>query len=347
MLKEHRCIYIYRLLLFVFTLLLFAVNFSYSDTIFFKDGSRLDLQDVWRDGDQVKMKMFGEIVSYPDSQVDRIIKDDSNIKVEKDSHEKTNTYFSPIKELPPNYEGDDIKKVFKDLYFDVDIKKGKGEFETTDSYMARMEKLNNLPIAKKTYIFKAAVPSYYRHFDADKQIFELNILEQLLCECKHGKYLGANAFGVEAVVETSKCERFWLYISNKVAVMNLLGIPYKKQYDYSFSKSEIRINKKDFKVTLELGGAEAKRNKDDLYFLYVCRPITAVEHNCFTWTYNPTPTPKPRQGYFTEKTFSEEEATIDDPYELSAHNNVISVTLIELIVYNNKTGQILKRFGPF
>jgi len=51
---------------FVFFLLLVILiipSFLDADTIFFKDGSRLDLERVWEEGDHVKYLLFGDVIS--------------------------------------------------------------------------------------------------------------------------------------------------------------------------------------------------------------------------------------------------------------------------------------------
>jgi len=45
-----------------------------ADTIFFKDGSRLDLERVWEEDDYVKYVLYGDVISIPKGDVERIEK---------------------------------------------------------------------------------------------------------------------------------------------------------------------------------------------------------------------------------------------------------------------------------
>lgn len=68
-------------------LILFSIFISTSadaDTIFFKNGTRLDVGDVWTEEDQVCCEMYGSVAAFPENMVERVEKSSENKKSEKD-----------------------------------------------------------------------------------------------------------------------------------------------------------------------------------------------------------------------------------------------------------------------
>lgn len=64
------------LIIVLFSVLFFRVNIAPADTIIFKDGTKIEADMVWQDGDQVKTERYGGIVSYPMSKIEKIVKGD-------------------------------------------------------------------------------------------------------------------------------------------------------------------------------------------------------------------------------------------------------------------------------
>jgi len=62
-------------LLFIITSLFIFPVCSFSDTIFFKDGTRLDVGRVWKEKDSYKCNLYGSIVGYPKETVLRVRKE--------------------------------------------------------------------------------------------------------------------------------------------------------------------------------------------------------------------------------------------------------------------------------
>ncbi len=58
----------------------FAVE---ADVIFFKDGKKINVDEAWEEGDQIKCKRFGGIVSYSKSGVERIEKEERRVEEKK------------------------------------------------------------------------------------------------------------------------------------------------------------------------------------------------------------------------------------------------------------------------
>ena len=55
---------------FLFMFLFASV--TYADTIFFRNGSRLDIEETWEEGGYIKCEMYGVVVSYPKKDIERV-----------------------------------------------------------------------------------------------------------------------------------------------------------------------------------------------------------------------------------------------------------------------------------
>lgn len=67
---------LYCLTVILFSVLFFNVNTAPADTIIFKDGTKIEVDTVWQDGDLAKTEKYGGIVSYPMSKIEKIVKGD-------------------------------------------------------------------------------------------------------------------------------------------------------------------------------------------------------------------------------------------------------------------------------
>ena len=56
---------------------------SEADTIFLKDGTRLDLKKVWNEDGKIKYEMFGSVYSIDPSEVKKIVKASELKKIER------------------------------------------------------------------------------------------------------------------------------------------------------------------------------------------------------------------------------------------------------------------------
>ncbi len=60
-------------IIFIF-IFLTASQLLFADTIFFKDGTRLDVEKVWQEKDSYRCELYGSVVDYPKETVLRIEK---------------------------------------------------------------------------------------------------------------------------------------------------------------------------------------------------------------------------------------------------------------------------------
>jgi len=88
-----------------------------ADTIYFKDGMRLDVQKAWEEDGQIKCDMYGAVTSYPKEEIERIERDrsiDQDSEKDKESHFSTEAPAPDRSEAPPDIErgksGEDEKE---------------------------------------------------------------------------------------------------------------------------------------------------------------------------------------------------------------------------------------------
>ena len=60
-----------------FALLPLFPLFASADTIFLKNGMRIDVKETWEEDGQIKCVMFGAVVGYPKEDVERIVKENN------------------------------------------------------------------------------------------------------------------------------------------------------------------------------------------------------------------------------------------------------------------------------
>lgn len=61
----------------VFALLALFPLVASADTIFLKNGMRIDVKETWEEDGQIKCVMFGAVVGYPKEDVERIVKENN------------------------------------------------------------------------------------------------------------------------------------------------------------------------------------------------------------------------------------------------------------------------------
>lgn len=208
--------------------------------------------------------------------------------------------------LPPNYKGHDFQKTYT-KYFETLL--GKGEFEKYDVYEKRLHSINldevyafaitekdNLEITydpdKEVVDIEIKPLSAYRFLpktDGDNSIWPFIILKTT--KKKVSSYVGSNAFGAKKVIKK--------YEANKY------GVQVEKNNSISFSMP-IR---------------EAKKYKDNMSILLICKPQIKNDILAFMGS------------YYSEPTF-------DNPVEISYGVLGLNMELLSIWVYDSKTGKI-------
>lgn len=232
-------------------------------------------------------------------------------KEEKEKQEKAEKLDALIKQkigqkLPPNYKGHDFQKTYT-KYFETLL--GKGEFEKSDVYEKRLHSINldevyafaitdkdTLEITydpdKEVVDIEIKPLSAYRFLpktDGDNSIWPFIILKTT--KKKVSSYVGSNAFGAKKVIKK--------YEANKY------GVQVEKNNSVSFSMP-IR---------------EAKKYKDNMSILLICKPQIKNDVLAFIGS------------YYSEPTF-------DNPVEISYGVLGLNMELLSIWVYDSKTGKI-------
>lgn len=208
--------------------------------------------------------------------------------------------------LSSNYKGNNIEQAYRHLVAKLPVK---GEFETTGEYK---KKLSSIAF-NEIYAFK--IDDDYSQeisYDPDQQQLKLDLQTRTILDPYYDKteiisikkvgekvhsYIGTNAFGAKRVIK------------------KFTGVFYG-----------VLANKEVHSVVINMPREEAKRHKNTLKVLLICRVIS---DDIFV--------PVAFKGtYYYEPTFS-------SPTEISYDARVINVELLELWVYNYKTGKILEK----
>jgi hypothetical protein len=96
--------------LFVFLLIILSQSYAVSDTIIFKNGKRITVENAWEENGQVKCYRFGSIVGYQKSSIEQIVKDGKGSK-------ENVVYSASTKTLEP-----DNVEVIRKLSFEIENK---------------------------------------------------------------------------------------------------------------------------------------------------------------------------------------------------------------------------------
>jgi len=252
----------------------------------------------------------------------------NSIDVENDK-ESNEQYTSVIKTLTPNYKGDDPKKLFDKLHID------KGEFETTEGYKNRFRGQEFQTILKTDYVFKVESE---KHYDADLGVLKMQLNRLIFSSLEEGG---------SPVKKFKKRFFLWLDISNFEIVKKKLGDSIESSFGGLFESS----------AKLKLNPATAEAIKKDAQILFICRLVP------YTWKY-----PKLMDEHrflflndekdvvkillYTSRSNHHFESLSDFGYETRYEfgyetTGGLSVKLLELVAFNDSTGEILERFGPF
>jgi len=231
-----------------FLFLIMVPVFANADLVILKNGDKIETKRAWEEDGQIKFYRYGGIVGYPKELVDRI-------ETEEAQQTVSITKSEAPRSIPPNYIGNDIVEVFKSL---GNIK-DKQEYETTEQYKSRVEKIANCEAANSVYAFKYSEPPI--EYDADKGIFKIEVNGMIAHFEGHTyKYLAQNAFGAT----TEVTENFG-GITYRLNIVNNSELE-RKLTEYRYKKYL------DVKVPLTLAEEYRKRIK----LLYVCLPSLYV-----------------------------------------------------------------------
>ena len=211
--------------------------------------------------------------------------------------------------LKPNYRGDEFQQLYVKSFASLLSKK---EFEKTADYKKRLAAIN----LDRIYAFQFAAKQYFQiTYNADTEMLEFNVdglsiiehkpkmLETIrsflvlkTTNKKESSYIGSNAFGAKKVIRKYEA--------------NLYGLQVVKN-----SQSE-------YKMSLHMSPNEAKKYKDNLTVMIICRPFIKDDTLAFLGS------------SYAEPTFSA-------PIEVNDAVAGINVELLELWLYDLKSGKLL------
>lgn len=239
-----------------------------------------------------------------------------------------------IATLPANYHGHDPE----DLYRRLNARKGreaKGEFETTEAYRARVQSEATKPILgtlNTSSIFACEIATRMATYDADRQVMHVttslfHVFEglmgkankekrSLVCKriSKRDSYIGTNAYG--ASVEVTKSTHY----EYGLAVGNYFHFPIRTEQFKSLGSYEQEL----FAFDLKMDPTTAMKTKENLRLLAIFKlqPPFTLEGSLYL---------KP---------------TFDSPLEFFTWYLYINAELLEILLYDAKTGEIFDRLKP-
>jgi hypothetical protein len=203
--------------------------------------------------------------------------------------------------LSPNYKGNNIEQVFRQLLTKYPEK---GKFETTSEYENKVSSIN----LNEIYAFQIDYPNTTNFkYDPDDEILTLNLKTRSIDDAdsiiikavgnKVSSYVGTNAFGAKTVIKKYTGVLYGL-------------IPQK----------EILSN------NINIKPAEAKKHLNTLKVLLICKAFSPyiLKPPAFTGAYYDGP-------------------TFSDPIEIDYVAKIINVEILELWIYDYKTGKILEK----
>jgi hypothetical protein len=227
------------------------------------------------------------------------------------------------KSIPKGYAGHDLFKIYKKLKERQDRKKK--EFETTDEFNSRIERESKIPLFGKIYsgdklALKANSKSIY---DADRKIlsirlslayswnhnFNMGVHGQRIKEYDK-KYIGSNAFGATKEITEE-------YISDTILIV-------KNYAEYDVLEEQYLRNKYLQIELNEISREVAKKLKGKISTLYVFDIIEP----------------------FSDEEKYYDKATMDNPLTRIIDNKLVYGNLIEIILYNTQTGEIIYKLLP-
>jgi hypothetical protein len=223
--------------------------------------------------------------------------------------------------LPKNYYGNNADAVYSSLVKE-EKKEVKGEFETTEQFLKRVENKKPAPfygsIQKNgLYAFKEENTSI--KYDADLSLFQIGISFYYI---KTGYQSEGNAnFNAKSINSTNEKTYHKYNASNSYGASTMVTEVITRRTNIAFSNyAEFFKNDICIKATLE----EAKSTKEHIKVLFIGE----------------------LESPFFSSTFDHDKPTMDSPTEITTTNNYIYLKLIEVWIYNQKTGLILKKIKP-
>lgn len=261
-----------------------------------------------------------------------------------------------VTKLPPGYKGHAIEKLYHKLEHEFPQKT---EFETQEVYTKRMKSFETNQLYAFT-IEKSAQSCLESHYNAEKQTLGVSFMmgkyfgneslydnvittvETKSINERGGKYIGSNAYGARAVVEKRKRLEYGIAFSNVQLVndknLKLNDIPafsLMKQGNppsYGIQEGDNYVIRgsniyeiRGYKTDITISPDDAKSLKENLGILLICTPKVSKNSKLF---------------YKIEKY---KRATFDSPDEITILEHVIFTKVLEIWVYNNKTGQIFAK----
>jgi hypothetical protein len=236
-------------------------------------------------------------------------------KLSKEAKKYTSAQVdTSLKKLPPKYFGNDPKAIFTAI--ELRTKKAeKSEYETTEQFQKRLEKENGMPIIgkiKSDGLFSLQVSDADFKYSADTS--EMNIYLNLdysdraitlsSIDIDSVSYTASNSYGASALVKNSDHEKYAAVPSNYTE------FPYRDTSGQHYIGVKIILNQN-----------EAKNAKNDMRVLLIAK--------------------------LTDPLISEKEryhgATFSSPYNGVFSDRYIHINLIEIWIYNQKTGQIYSK----
>lgn len=230
---------------------------------------------------------------------------------EKERLEKAEKLDALIKQkigqkLPPNYKGHDFQKIYA-KYFETLL--GKGEFEKSDVYEKKLRSINLDEIYAFAITDKENLEISY---DPDSEVISVTI-EPLSAYRLLPKTDGGNSIWPFIVLKTTKKKVSSYVGSNAFGAKKVI----KK---YEANKYGVQIEKNNA-LSFRMPIHEAKKYKDNMTVLLVCKPQIKNDVLAFLG------------GYYSEPTFSE-------PVEISYAISGLNMELLSIWVYDFKTGKV-------
>lgn len=211
--------------------------------------------------------------------------------------------------LPPAYKGHDFKKIFSRL-----SAVSKNEFEKTVDYEKRLKAINledvyALRIFDKDLGLNVAVV-----YDPDSERFNVKINTSVI-------FAGQHNFPISSFVALKTTHKFSSYIGT-----NAFGATKEILKDEG-AKEGVRIVNNDLssRISFSMSTKDAKKYKNNVDILLICKPYID-ENNVLSFT-----------------GIQSKEPTFDSPIETSYFISGINVELLEIWVYDFKTGKILHK----
>jgi len=246
--------------------------------------------------------------------------------------------------LPPNYKGNDIEKVYTELSQKMPPK---GEFETTEKYEKRIQSVN----IESTFVFLQDSPFWFFSYDTDSRLLtvELHVTSvKAIPEHKKAdsylyRYVWRNFLEVKEIGQETKTYKATNVFGATVEVKKYTGTEYGVvPVNIDFGED----NK--IKVNLGMSPEETKEISENQYSnlktLITCKPcivhltfekISGVEEK---YIYIQPPA--------FEAIYCGREPTFDHPVEIFKIQRCINAKILQILIYNTKTGKIYMQLVP-